>query len=398
MIPSLLESLSTIALSEREQRQLGLGSATLVLRRAWPRAADHLLLEYLAGEGQIVPAQWFAAHGRCAAVAAETGRTVAGSAARPPARSALWRAPQSEAPQLLLQVGVDRRLPGLTPLLARPDATLLVHRPERRAVLRLGRGAGARYAKIVPPRRVAQLVAMHQAAVALTHDLCATPALVASEQTHGAVIFAALAGRSLYELLDAEPLVAAAAGLGRTLARFHHAPEPVRLPTHFGGDEAQLLERWVVLAQAYCPELREALASALPPACELLAQPPSRIGPLHRDLYDKQVFVADDGAIGLLDFDTLACGEPALDLANVLAHLELRALQGCCSWAMADAAARALLAGYDPPAATRDRLPCYLAATRLRLACVYAFRPRWRQLVPALIELAQPGKARSVAA
>ena len=103
---------------------------------------------------------------------------------------------------------------------------------------------------------------------------------------------------------------------------------------------------------------------------------------LHRDLHDKQVVVG--AHIGLLDLDTLAVGERALDLANALAHLELRVDQGLMTAAAARVARRAFLEGADPDPETRERIPAHLGVARLRLAGVYAFRPRWRALARAL--------------
>ena len=82
---------------------------------------------------------------------------------------------------------------------------------------------------------------------------------------------------------------------------------------------------------------------------------------------------------GLLDFDTIAAGDPALDLGNLLVHLELRAHQDVLSARAALDFGDALLAGYGASAALRRRLAPYASATRIRLACVYAFRPRWRR-------------------
>ena len=118
---------------------------------------------------------------------------------------------------------------------------------------------------------------------------------------------------------------------------------------------------------------------------EALAFTFSRLAPVHRDFHDKQVVVQEHGGIGVLDFDTLSLGEPAVDVANALAHFELRALQGICSMAAARAAASAFLEGYAPDGATAMRLQPYLDATRLRLACLYALRPAWRQVPESLI-------------
>ena len=69
----------------------------------------------------------------------------------------------------------------------------------------------------------------------------------------------------------------------------------------------------------------------------------------------------------------------------MLSHLELRAVQRRCSPADAAAAATAFLAGYQPEPDIQARLGIYQDATRLRLACLYALRPRWRHLTAQLV-------------
>lgn len=104
---------------------------------------------------------------------------------------------------------------------------------------------------------------------------------------------------------------------------------------------------------------------------------------LHRDLHDKQLLLAPDCLPGLIDFDTLACGPAALDLANLLAHLEWRVLQGKARAEQALAVGSSLIEGYDCASTVQDLQP-FLDATRIRLACVYAFRPRWRSAALAI--------------
>ncbi|CAN5359699.1 hypothetical protein BH20ACT9_BH20ACT9_00700 [soil metagenome] len=79
-----------------------------------------------------------------------------------------------------------------------------------------------------------------------------------------------------------------------------------------------------------------------------LAGPPGPPVMVHRDFYDKQAFVGNDGRVELLDFDTLARGEAALDVANALAHVELRVLQARLARPAADRVAAAFLEGYRP--------------------------------------------------
>ena len=72
----------------------------------------------------------------------------------------------------------------------------------------------------------------------------------------------------------------------------------------------------------------------------------------------------------------MAIGDPALDLANLLAHLDRRQRQGLVD----DAAPlrRAVLRGYELAEALTRRIPGYEALARRRLAAVYAFRPTRR--------------------
>jgi aminoglycoside phosphotransferase (APT) family kinase protein len=84
--------------------------------------------------------------------------------------------------------------------------------------------------------------------------------------------------------------------------------------------------------------------------------------------------------VAFIDFDTLQRGDAAVDLANLAVHLELRAMQAGEGVAAAAPLRAALLEGYGAGPALTERLAPYEAAVRLRLACVYAFRPRWAGL------------------
>lgn len=63
----------------------------------------------------------------------------------------------------------------------------------------------------------------------------------------------------------------------------------------------------------------------------------------------------------------------------------LRAIQGLCTAERAQQAIAAFLQGYAPSPAVLSRVDAYADATRLRLACLYAFRPRWCDGVPAML-------------
>ena len=55
------------------------------------------------------------------------------------------------------------------------------------------------------------------------------------------------------------------------------------------------------------------------------SEPPDR-RPVHGDLYEGQILVADDGTLGLVDLDDLGQGDPLLDAATFSAHLAALAL------------------------------------------------------------------------
>ena len=115
------------------------------------------------------------------------------------------------------------------------------------------------------------------------------------------------------------------------------------------------------------------------------------LGVLHRDLHDKQLLLDDAGTVGMIDVDTLAVGERALDVANLLVHLELRQAQGLLAPELAQAARAGFRSGLGTAVLPVSRVGAYTRATRLRLAGVYAFRPRWRAVAQQLLRQVAAG-------
>ncbi len=144
----MIEQLAELELPDSLRQRLGLAPGRLALQRAWPRSGERLALEYVDDSGRIVPGQWIADPASLERVARQTARQSAG------APTAVL-----QSHRVLLQLGgADRRLVGLRSLLQRDDATLLSHRPERRAAVRLGDGADARFAKVVRPSQLPEKV------------------------------------------------------------------------------------------------------------------------------------------------------------------------------------------------------------------------------------------------
>lgn len=311
------------------------------VRRAWPRSPEHLLLDLVDEHGAATAGQWFADADRAARTAAATpGARRTGSV-------------------VLQPDGGDRRLPEVSDLLRQDRYRLVSHRPERRAVLAAPEG----FVKVVRPARHAAMLG--RARLAETYGLGA-PSVLALDPAAGTMTTATLPGRPLTEVLRGRNAEAACRAAGRALARLHatEVSAGVDVGEHSTAQEWAVLRRWADLAVAY------GLLTEAGRGVDLT--PSGRRTLIHRDLHDGQLIIDADGTVGVLDFDLLTVGDPALDLANLLAHLELLARQGVLSDPAG--AIAATLEGYRPDAEIREALPGYLAVSQERLRAVYAFR------------------------
>jgi putative homoserine kinase type II (protein kinase fold) len=159
------------------------------------------------------------------------------------------------------------------------------------------------------------------------------------------------------------------------------------LPEHDAHAEATVLTRWLELAELFdaLPELPRFRAVVEKTAHDLVAGPADRPLVLHRDLHDKQL-LWDGSTLGVLDVDTAARGEVALDLGNLLAHADLRLTQNIFTPSTSDT-----IAGHVNTVAAAlnvnpARLETYRRAALLRLACVYAFRPTSKDWLPGWVD------------
>lgn len=160
------------------------------------------------------------------------------------------------------------------------------------------------------------------------------------------------------------------------------------LPSHTGQDEATVLTTWVTQAHLHgalqrCDEVRE-LAQRL---CVQLCARQGVMVTSHRDLHGGQI-LWDGESLALLDLDTGARASVELDVANLWAHVELDEVRGNVDTHTTRTRLSLIedLAGALPVDPTL--LATYLAASRLRLACVHSFRPgaeewmeRWLDIV-----------------
>jgi len=367
----------------------------LLMRKAIPRNADHLLLDLRRPDGSMVAGQWFADRTRAGRVATSTRERCHTRGVR-----------LIQASGVLLQPnGADRRMGTLSRLVATSGSTLVAHRPERRAVVRHTHPDGrVDFTKAVRPDRLGELLPARRSAEI---PGVALPRVTGVDRTGCTVTTASLAGRLLHDLLGDSRvpeagLVSAGLAIGAAVARLHEALPPVGTGHHDAAAELSTTRRWWARAAAYqLLDLDESAArEGFAAARRLLSGPAAPSTYLHRDLHDRQLLVTASGEVGMLDFDLASIGEPALDLANLLVHLELRAVQGHCSWERARTCGRAILDGYDPDPRVTLRLAGYSVTTRLRLAAVYSFRPGSSQAAYDLLTLgldaiSHPGAQRS---
>lgn len=354
----------------------------LYVAKAIPRSPDHLGVELRDPDGGLVAGQWFRDQEQAHTVCVQTGRAAPGSGVR-----------LLPGGLVLQPGGADRKLSGIRRLAESAGTAVVAHRPEKRAVLRLAPpGAESTYVKVVRPRRLERTLSGARVAV----DGVATAQVRAVDHEHGMVTFAALPGRTLYDLLG-DPrgtdgsIEKVGHAVGEAVRRLHHTAASAGLPTHDASAELAVTRRWVALAAEHRllgerAETVQRLVAAAGADLAVAHGPPVL---LHRDLHDKQLLI-DGVGVGMLDFDLAALGDPALDLANLLTHLELRARQGRCSLERAQRCATAVRDGYGPvPEDWQRRIDGYQLTTRVRLACVYAFRPAHAdvaaQLVPAAV-------------
>jgi len=376
MTNSLLNKLSILELSSADSKRLGIPLGPLRLQRAWPRSHDCLLIEYAAGNTSIA-GQWFASAKHLQMVLQETS----GSSLQK--RQKLLELPSIGV--MLQADGVDRRLPALASLVARPDAELVSHRPEERAVVRLELSEGLSYAKVLAADRFREFVSTAHSIRKLGGGDFSVPELIRADLKAGILVFSALEGQSLHSLLKSQQLIPAARAAGNALQKLHSVSDSVRSRRRGPSEEIETIKFWITQIKSFAPHFFLQVLAAASDVFRPLAADAPAIVLLHGDVYDKQIFVDTQGRIGFLGFDGLAVGEAALDIANALVHFELRHLQSLLSRAEAMAAADAFLDGYQPDPHVQLRIPAYMDAARVRLACVYAFRPYQSHLVASIL-------------
>lgn len=302
----------------------------------------------------------------------------------------------------MLGPGRDPKLPGLEQLLSEhgEKATIVSHRPGKRAVIRLTDGS---FAKCVRPGRAAAIIAGQDRAEAFSHEFALPQVLWADDST---VVLSALPG---VELHDPHRLAGHwSLAWSQALDAWSLASPSVdtSIPVHGPESEVRVLEEWrdrardllgqdlLAEVDSLIAELRSDLlagASGVDADSDLddASARESKFGPIHRDLHDKQIMWDPFAGPGLLDVDTACCGERELDLGNLRAHARWRTRQGMWNEDHAEVVLREISRATSEAGLDSDRIRVYERATLVRLACVYTFRPQWQSHVSWLLATAQ---------
>lgn len=184
-----------------------------------------------------------------------------------------------------------------------------------------------------------------------------------------------------------------------------HAVSVEGLPDFTLSDECAVISRWHAALSSVDESLAEetrSIADTLRSYAESAST--HRCGTVHRDFYDGQFFY-DGRTITLLDLDTLARGDPCVDLGNLLAHMFLASLRDSASWSEFVSAARLVLRRYLDQAAgqsnvsqgrtdevevlDRKMLIFYWASALFRVGAVHAMRTNTGRYVTSLWQLAR---------
>lgn len=168
-------------------------------------------------------------------------------------------------------------------------------------------------------------------------------------------------------------------------------PVPMEeLPDFTVADELAIVDRWHVALERVDGRTAESLwplLVALRRAGE--STNTNRLCTVHRDLYERQLALAD-GVTTLLDLDTLARGNPCVDLGNLLAHLSLSTLSTTRSSDAAAPLAVDVVRRYLDGGGLLDRatLVFYWASALFRVGAIHSLRTATKAYAPALWRIA----------
>jgi len=264
-----------------------------------------------------------------------------------------------------------------------PGVRILSHRFGRRACFRMSHPAGTLLGRAYAVRGDASLVTTLGALAGHRAPLgAAVPRVMFHDRRRRLVVLTWLPGSPWHGSLE-DASVSVAAQVGIAVRRYRGVPAGA-LPPWGLEDEVRTIVKLAARAAAVRPALAPELEAAIRDVSHADSRPEGAPVFAHRDLHDKQIVVGDAGP-GIIDWDCAAAAPAALDPGNFVAHLRLRELQGRLPADRAPAVRRAFLEGCLEDEASSADLARWEALALLRLAAVYALRPRWDGVAEALL-------------
>lgn len=237
---------------------------------------------------------------------------------------------------LLWAYPYDPRLPGLVDAahgmtvrralgLARPavvSVTSLRYRPGQRAALRYTvLGSGGRqetlFGKVVGADAYGRIFDAYRTFAGSDVSLVPPRELPA---VPGAAVFPEMAGQNLRDLIEEGGPLPAPSRLIDVLEDF--AEIPWRGEAEPATAEGSIRVAGRLLAHLL-PHRAGPIRDAYRRLAELAARPVPSGMTVHGDFYEGQIFVRDDFSIGLIDLEDGGPGDPLLDAANILAHMDV---------------------------------------------------------------------------
>ena len=307
----------------------------------------------------------------------------------------------------------DAEVAGTLPESARwreAGGRVVAHRAHKRAVLAMPDGTFVKLAKKSATRRALARAATVDELLGgvggeRSGDVPLRPVAVDADARAGWLRLERADGIALDHLLAAErhrsidavadSLASALCAMASVRADAHPQHD---LPRHGGAQEAAILRSWVTAAAHAAPsgalsrsdaarllDKGRRLAERLETSEVLEAAPGAALALAHRDLHEGQVLVAPEEGEGtarvtILDWDTAAWTHPALDVANLLAHVRrAEALNpGAGHRRFGQRLVDRLVQLGHPALASASGLAALEVlreAARLRVFAVHAFRP-----------------------
>ncbi len=197
-------------------------------------------------------------------------------------------------------------------------------------------------------------------------------------------------GKSLYHTKNSRSYLTAIRQVPKVLEQLQESH--INLETKYTlTDELELVDKSHRYLRLFLPEAREKadlILQKIEVDSEKLQN--SALLPAHRDFYDKQVLV-DGNKLTVIDWDTFAMADPALDFGNFAAHLRLRGVQ-IPSLAPVYSQAEKLLEKNISASKYKgywEDYKFYKLTALFRLASLYAFKPLWKNLGAKLLEICE---------